>query len=105
MSLRDQDGQLLFKGWRVVGNNEQIRHMTLPCGKCEGSKTCRRSAYYTPEFAKRVVSHLAIGNQGNILLGELVDGIPGVWGNLEEPLNPKRERAWQYEAKFSFSLM
>jgi len=96
VNLRDQGGQLLFKGWRVVGNNyEQVRHMTLPCtnnhshGKCEGSKTCRLSAYYTPEFAKRVVNHLTFGNQGSILLSELVDGVPGVWGNMGDPPIPE----------------
>ena len=90
VNLRDEHGMLLFKGWRLVGNNyEQVRHMTLPCtnnhghGKCEGNKTCRRSAYYTPEFAKRVVNHLTFGNFGDALLGELIDGTNGVWNNNE----------------------
>ena len=68
VNLRDEKGELLQKGWKLASNSqEQVRHMTLHCtkdhshGLCEGGKTCRRSAYYTPEFAKRVVNHLNFG--------------------------------------------
>ena len=81
MNLRDEKGQLLKKGWKLVSNSqEQVRHMTLQCtndhphGLCEGGKTCRRSAYYTPEFAKRVVNHINLGETFEGLFGELIDG-------------------------------
>lgn len=81
VNLRDEKGDLLQKGWKLASNSqEQVRHMTLHCtkdhshGLCEGGKTCRRSAYYTPEFAKRVVNHLNFGETFEGLFGELIDG-------------------------------
>ena len=81
VGLRDQQGMLLGKGWKLLSNNEEIvRHLALRCttnhphGKCEGHKVCRQSAFYTPEFAKRVIEHLKTGNNWSQVSRELIDG-------------------------------
>ncbi len=80
VGLRDTEGNLLSEGWKLLGSDhEMIRHMSLRCttdhlhGKCEGHKVCRQSAFYTPEFAKRAMSHLKAADQGNHLIQELRD--------------------------------
>lgn len=80
VGLRDNEGLLLSKGWKMLGtDHELIRHMSLRCttdhphGKCEGHKVCRKSAFYTPEFAKRAISHLKDADRGNKLIQELKD--------------------------------
>ena len=81
VGLRDTEGMLLGKGWKMLGNNEElIRHLSLRCsndhphGKCEGQKVCRQTAFYTPEFAKRVINHLSVGNRWDQVANELTDG-------------------------------
>ncbi len=98
VNLRDEKGQLLKKGWKLVSNSqEQVRHMTLQCtndhshGLCEGGKTCRRSAYYTPEFAKRVVNHINLGETFEGLFGELIDGTDGVGWDSSFRNTPKED--------------
>ena len=83
VDLRNTKGELLKKGWRLCSNREElVRHMTLECtqdhqhGLCEGESNCRRTAYYTPMFAKRVISHIQKENHCLGVIGELVDGIP-----------------------------
>ena len=65
VNLRDpKSNGLLHKGWKVMTTHKRLATMLdLPCRcpkgtqhvKCEGSLT-GRSAYYTQEFAKRVVA-------------------------------------------------
>ena len=81
VGLRDKDGQLLGKGWKMLGSNQElIRHMSLRCttdhphGKCEGSNVCRSTAFYPPRFAKRVMEHLKLAECSARVLRELVDG-------------------------------
>ena len=63
VNLRDPvSQQLLHKGWKLMTTHQRLRDlMQLPCrcpkgykhGKCEGG-LARLSAYYTPEYVKRV---------------------------------------------------
>lgn len=107
VDLRNQEGKLLKKGWRLCSNSEElIRHMSLECsqdhqhGLCEGESTCRKTAYYTPQFAKRVIHHIQKGNHCLGVIGELRDGIPNhhVLANHDEEVqdmeieNPEGEQ-------------
>lgn len=81
VGLRDPAGQLLAKGWKMLGSNrELIRHTSLRCttdhphGRCEGSNVCRSTAFYPPRFAKRVLEHLKLSDSSARVLRELVDG-------------------------------
>lgn len=84
VSLRDSKGKLLGKGWKLQSNNRSFaEHMNLRCsgdhehGTCEGSKTCRSTAFYTPEFVKRALKLALSRDNYESLLGELCDGVSG----------------------------
>ena len=62
VNLRNAQGELLHKGWKVMTTHQRLaRVLDLPCrcsrhqthAKCEGSMT-HVTAYYTPEMAKRI---------------------------------------------------
>ena len=81
VGLKDHQGTLLGKGWRMCSSNEElIRHMSLSCpgnhvhAPCEGSKVCRQSAFYTKSFANRVMEHIKKSNGWEHVLLELQDG-------------------------------
>ena len=67
VQLRDSSGsRLLQKGWKIMSSHARlVETMNLPCkcakqyqhGKCEG-EAAERSAFYTPEYAKRVAQIL-----------------------------------------------
>lgn len=82
VGLRDPEGLLLGKGWKIMTSSHSLaNHMRLKCsgdhshGRCEGSSVCRRSAYYTPAFAKRVILHFKEGDKWNQVVNELTDRI------------------------------
>ena len=78
VNLRNKQGQLISKGWKLMTTDEKLsQRMNLPCSchpktvhvPCEGSVT-RETAYYTKEFAKRVCQCVHQGmNQEFYLLG------------------------------------
>ena len=62
VNLRDDQGSLMQKGWRVMTSLKRLAEtLDLPCrcpqnykhGICEGNNT-ERSAFYTPEYSRRV---------------------------------------------------
>ena len=101
VNLRDPQRELLGKGWKMCSNNEELmRHMNLPCsgdhshGKCEGASTSRSTAFYTPEFANRVIKHLKTGNHVHEIIAELTDGAssstrPSMVDHVHEDPNPQ----------------
>lgn len=81
VGLRNELGELLGKGWKLMSPSEElVRHLSLRCttdhphGKCEGHRTCRQTAFYTPEFAKRVINHLKKDDKMERVTRELIDG-------------------------------
>lgn len=81
VGLKDQDGQLLGKGWKLMSTNHTlVRRMALKCttnhvhGRCEGNKSRRQTAFYTPAFAKRVIEFLRAGESCVEVTLELFDG-------------------------------
>ena len=62
VNLRDKNQQFISKGWKIMTTHEALaKAMDLPCRcprsykhvSCEGSITSK-TAFYTPEFARRV---------------------------------------------------
>ena len=81
VGLKNQKHELLHKGWKMLSNCEElIRHMSLKCpgnhkhGLCEGSVTCRVTAYYTPQFVTRVIEHFSALEKDVHVIQELRDG-------------------------------
>ena len=103
VGLKNPQGELLHKGWKLLGNCEEvIRHMTLKCpgnhkhGLCEGKQVCRTTAYYTPQFAARFLGHFSHQESHVHLVNELMDGAPGTQPMIASPqahvtgiMNPK----------------
>lgn len=82
VNLREPSGRLLCKGWRLATTWVELsHHMNLTCpgnhakGKCEGSGIVRMTAFYTPQFAKRVISFLMKHEPWSSVVQELQDGI------------------------------
>ena len=82
VGLRNEQRELLGKGWRLLGTAKGIiHHMTLKCsgdhvhGKCEGQKRCRQTAFYTPTFCKRVVNVMKRDDLCKHVTQELKDGM------------------------------
>ena len=79
VGLRNTEQELVGKGWRLMGTCEGLIH--LKCqgnhqhGKCEGSKNCHLSAFYTPQFAKRVMDALQQVDLCQNLVRELQGGV------------------------------
>ena len=87
VNMRNQEQQFVQKGWKIMTTNEALAEaMNLPCNcppktkhvPCEGSLTAK-TAFYTPEFAKRACrtmlrgytkSQIMKGLQGSHLQGE-----------------------------------
>ena len=81
VGLRNEKGELLGKGWRLMGScRGLINHMSLRCtgnhvhGQCEGHNRCRSTAFYTSEFCKRVVQSIKTDNLCGKVVRELQDG-------------------------------
>ena len=82
VGLRNASQELMGKGWRLMGTCKGlIQNMTLKCqgnhqhGNCEGSKNCQLSAFYTPQFAKRVMESLQRVDLCHNVVRELQGGI------------------------------
>ena len=82
VGLRNSNQELMGKGWRLMGTCKGlVQHMTLKCqgnhqhGSCEGSKNCQLSAFYTPQFAKRVMESLQRVNMCQNVVRELQGGV------------------------------
>ena len=65
VGLRNAQGVLLCKGWRLQGTwGPLVQHMTLSCNGrhpkaiCEGGVVVRQTAFYTDVFARRVCKFL-----------------------------------------------
>jgi hypothetical protein len=85
VNLRDVKGRFISKGWKIMTTHALMAaRMSLPCQcsqgtlhvPCEGSLT-RKSAFYTPEFAKRVCEVILMGSTNKELQEEFR-------GNLKE---------------------
>lgn len=79
VNLRDVHKQYISKGWRVMTTHKLLsERLDLPCRRlpqtkhvpCEGSNTAR-TAFYTPEFAKRVCEAILGRGKNHMLLAEL----------------------------------
>ena len=79
VNLKDSQGHVISKGWKLMTTHELLsRRMNLPCTcgpdvthvPCEGQLT-KRTAFYTPWFAKRVCQTILQGNTRETLFGEL----------------------------------
>lgn len=91
VGLKDHNGHLLGKGWRLCSNNEElVRHMSLKCSNnhthapCEGSKTCRSTAFYPQGFVNRVLEHIQVSNQHGRVLLEVQDGFSNDGPSIHE---------------------
>ena len=80
VGLKDPNGRLVGKGWKLATTHPVLSEwMHLPCAcsdsrahvACEGKLT-RESAYYTDQFAKRVVSAILHGCEHDNLVNELL---------------------------------
>ena len=82
VNLRDpKTGQLMHKGWKIITSHAhlaELMHRPCSCGlnyrraKCEGGLACH-SAFYTPEFAKRVC-HALFHEMNQALLSQEMSG-------------------------------
>ena len=82
VNLRDpKSGQLMHKGWKIMTSHahlSELMHRPCSCGpnyrhaKCEGG-LAGHSAFYTPEFAKRVC-HALFHEFSHALLSQEMDG-------------------------------
>ena len=79
VNLRNPKGNFVSKGWKIMTTHALMaERMNLPCScdprtihvPCEGSLT-RKSAFYTPEFAKRVCETILQGQTSSQLQAEL----------------------------------
>ena len=88
VNLRDVKGRFISEGWKIMTTHALMAaRMSLPCQcsqgtlhvPCEGS-LIRKSAFYTPEFAKRVCEVILMGStnkelqedfRGNLKEGDL----------------------------------
>ena len=86
VNLRDDKGQFIQKGWKIMTTHELLsQRMTLPCRcdsrtvhvRCEGSLT-RKTAFYTKEFAKRVCQAILQGSTKASVSKELLGSKPPV---------------------------
>ena len=93
VNLRDREGRLMSKGWRVVTTCPELaKQLNLPCkcdkgyrhGVCEG-ESARRSAMYTKELAQRVVRGMSceLGYQATLQECQGETSLPGVFGRDE----------------------
>ena len=83
VGLKNSQGQLLSKGWKIMTTHELLsKRMELPCrcskevihAKCEGSETSK-TAYYTKQFATRVCRVLLQGVETETLKRELAGNV------------------------------
>ena len=79
VNLRDQAGRFISKGWKFMSTSYHVaQRMDLPCTckketthvSCEGSLT-RQTAFYTPEFARRVCETILQGDAPQEIRKEL----------------------------------
>ena len=86
VNLRDDKGQFIQKGWKIMTTHELLaKRMDLPCRcgprtvhvRCEGSLT-RKTAFYTKEFAKRVCQAIIQGDTREEIDKELLGCKPPV---------------------------
>lgn len=79
VGLCDKHGSLVSKGWKLMTTHKLLaERMTLPCQcgpktvhvKCEGSVTST-TAYYTPDFGRRVCQALLQGSDRETVSKEL----------------------------------
>ena len=86
VNLRDDKGQFIQKGWKIMTTHELLaKRMDLPCRcgprtvhvRCEGSLT-RKTAFYTKEFAKRVCQAIIQGDTREEIGKELLGCKPPV---------------------------
>ena len=84
VNLRDSQKQFVNKGWKVMTTHPLVaQRLDMPCRcspgtkhvPCEGSLTAQ-TAFYTPEFAKRVCSCIIQGSDHALVQQELQFGKP-----------------------------
>lgn len=90
----DQDKRLVRKGWKLMTTHKRLAEMMdLGCrcpkgyrhGACEGSMT-RKSAYYTPEYAKRFCKAIMYEMTRDQLFAEM-NGRPNIHERFGEGLS------------------
>lgn len=84
VNLRDSQKQFVNKGWKIMTTHPLVaQRLDMPCRcspgtihvPCEGSLT-GKTAFYTPEFAKRVCSCILQGSDHALVQQELQFGKP-----------------------------